>query len=181
MEMPRAQQGTPCRETFLPESFIFLLALLILAVMISKRCNERGERSRVFVRQEGGVVRRLVLILGSHAPFCLVQGWFLLSRAVCPRAGRFLALCSPMGWFSVGGGGFDGDNTCMMGCALFYSYAQPIKITKTSFSKSTAALGIPQITPLLPPMHALCSPKPLPSRPAHNWPETTMRRGLHWQ
>lgn len=87
-------------------------------------------------------MRRLVLILGSHAPFCLVQGWFLLSRAVCPRAGRFLALCSPMGWFSVGGGGFDGDNTCMTGCALFYSYAQPIRITKTIFSKSTAAVCI---------------------------------------
>lgn len=132
MEMPRAQRGTPRRETFLPESFIFLLAL-----MISKRCNERGERSRVFVLWEGGVVS-----LGSLAPFCLVQGWFLLSRAVCPRAGRFLALCSPVGWFSVGGGGFDGDNTCMTRCALFYSYEQPIKITKMSFFKSTAAVCI---------------------------------------
>lgn len=97
MGMPRAQQGTPCRETFLPESFIFLLALLILAVTISKRCNERGEQSRVFVLWEGGVVS-----LGSHAPFCLVQGWFLLPGLSASGLAGSLLSAAPWGGSRLG-------------------------------------------------------------------------------
>lgn len=64
------------------QSFIFLLALLILVVTISKCCNDQGERSRVFVLREDGVVRRPVSRFGKPHSFLPragqvspVQGW----------------------------------------------------------------------------------------------------------